>query len=355
MKVYIVGNLGLPHVGDSLYQAAVDTGHETQVTEFRHAFASSFLRRQFSWRVLGHRPPYLVRFNSMVRRTVADFRPDVLLSTGLSPLTAETLRAIATEFGALRINFSTDDPWNRTMRSNWFFRALPEYDWVFTTRLSNMTDLKRVGVPRVEYMPFAYDPRSAHPVRVPLEVEQPDVLFVGAADRDRVPIIGRLIAEGLRVVVYGLNWQRYAPTRRAAHGTADPNVVRQATAAAKISLCLVRRANRDGHVMRTFEAAAIGTCILAEDTAEHRAIFGNTVTYFRETNDLLASARELLADDARRARLAEAARARIVGGRNTYRDRFDHMMRVTGLTPAPAAVPVSNPAKEVSWSPPGRQ
>jgi spore maturation protein CgeB len=275
----------------------------------------------------------------LVRRTVADFRPDVLLSTGNSPLTAETLRAIATDSGVIRINYSTDDPWNRTMRANWFFRALPVYDWVFTPRRSNIADLLRVGVPRVEYVPFAYDPRSTHPVRVPPEVERPDILFVGGADRDRVPIIGRLIAEGFQVAVYGLNWQRFTPTRQVARGIADPDVIRQATAAAKISLCLVRRANRDGHVMRTFEAAAIGTCILADDTAEHRAILGNTATYFRGIGDLLDSARELLADDDRRARLAEAARIRIVEGRNTYRDRFDYMMGVAGLTQAPPAGP----------------
>ena len=44
--------------------------------------------------------------------------------------------------------------------------------------------------------------------------------------------------------------------------------------AAKVNLCLVRRAKRDGHVMRSFEIAAVGGCMLAQDTDEHREIFG---------------------------------------------------------------------------------
>ena len=61
--------------------------------------------------------------------------------------------------------------------------------------------------------------------------------------------------------------------------------IRAASASAKVCLCLVRRANRDGHTMRSFEAAAIGGCILAEDTADHREIFGPedyAARYFRE-------------------------------------------------------------------------
>ncbi len=59
-------------------------------------------------------------------------------------------------------------------------------------------------------------------------------------------------------------------TRANWRGVADQDTIRSASAAARVCLCLVRRANRDGHVMRSFEAAVIGGCILAQDTADHR-------------------------------------------------------------------------------------
>jgi len=92
----------------------------------------------------------------------------------------------------------------------------------------------------------------------------------------------------------------------------------------------VRRSNRDGHCMRTFELPAMRTCMVVEDTEEHREIFGpdgECVTYFQSPEELLAAVRRLLADDEARTRLADACHKRICGGRNTYRDRLVQMLR----------------------------
>jgi spore maturation protein CgeB len=78
--------------------------------------------------------------------------------------------------------------------------------------------------------------------------------------------------------------------------------------------------------MRSFEIAALGGCMLAEDTAEHREIFGDdgeAVVYFRTPREAAERARLLLADPAERTRLSEAVRERIVShGAHTYRDRL---------------------------------
>jgi spore maturation protein CgeB len=92
---------------------------------------------------------------------------------------------------------------------------------------------------------------------------------------------------------------------------------------------LVRRANRDGHVMRSFEIAAIGGCMLVEDTDEHRAIFGSdgeAVRFFSTPQEAAARAKFLLADPSERTRLAAAVRARITGAPHTFRDRLITML-----------------------------
>ena len=64
-----------------------------------------------------------------------------------------------------------------------------------------------------------------------------------------------------------------------------------------MNLCLVRRANRDGQVMRSYEAAAIGSCMLVEDTPEHRELFGpdgEAVVYFETIDDMLRRLQLLL-------------------------------------------------------------
>ena len=75
--------------------------------------------------------------------------------------------------------------------------------------------------------------------------------------------------------------------------------------------------------------------MLAEDTAEHRDIFGRdgqAVVYFRTPEDAVARARALLADDAERARLSAAARQCIATGGHTYRDRLNAMLVAAGWT-----------------------
>ncbi|HLJ95086.1 MAG TPA: glycosyltransferase [Gemmataceae bacterium] len=331
-RLLLAGNLGGTNVGDSFFHAAKLMGVPVQIVETRRAFTGPSLWRALHWRLLGHRPPALRTYNRILREVIADFHPTVLLTTGLAPVVEGTI-AYAKKAGATVINYLTDDPWNPNHRSRWFFEALPAYDAVFSPRRATLHALRAARCPRVEYLPFAFDPRFAHPVEVPTNEDRPDLMFAGGADRDRVPILGRLISLGFRVALYGDLWERYRETRSAARGHADSLALCRATLAAKVALCLVRRANRDGHVMRSYEAAATGACMLVEDTAEHREMFGEdleTVAYFRDTDHLIARLQDLLSDSSQRSRLAKAVHHRIVSGANTYCDRLATMLHGTG-------------------------
>jgi spore maturation protein CgeB len=187
----------------------------------------------------------------------------------------------------------------------------------------------------VSYLPFAYAPHvhycdPPHAFQTE-EVFSADVAFAGGADPDRVSLIGALIHGGFKIALYGGYWDRYAETRQAARGHASLETVRKAIGAAKVALCLVRRANRDGNSMRSFEVAAMGACMLAEYTEEHRKILGDdgeAVVYFRSSAQMLERLQWLLAHDDERRRLGAAVRARITTGRNTYRDRLETMLAV---------------------------
>jgi spore maturation protein CgeB len=284
---------------------------------------------------MGHRPARLAKFSEEVVRLCDKFRPRAILTTGCAPVNRKALEAIG-RAGISRLNFSTDDPWNPAFRARWFLDALPLYDTVFSARCANIADLEKLGRPTVRYMPFGFDPQLCYPERADAqEIGQlsADVLFVGGADRDRVPLIAALGKVAFSVALYGAYWKRFPETRRFCRGYADPNTLRKATGAAKIALCLVRRANRDGHVMRSFEIPAIGACMLTEDTEEHRQIFGadgESVVYFRSVAEMIEKARWLLERPAERQRLAAAAHARIVEGRNTYQDRLAEMLGPLG-------------------------
>ena len=288
--------------------------------------------RAFNWRLRGRRPARLKAFSEQVLNTCTSTATDFVLSTGLAPIDAAALDAIG-RLGVRRLNYLTDDPFNPWHKADWFLQALRRYDVIFTPRRANMDDLRRAGCADVRYLPFAYSP-EIHFTELPANEKEAqhyasDVVFAGGADADRLPYMRALIAAGHRVALYGGYWSRHPEMRPSARGNAGPEVLRKAVGAASIALCLVRRANRDGHAMRTYELGAMGACILAEDTEEHRQILGPegvAAYYFQSIPEMIGKTKILLGDASLRFRLAAAARERIAGGGNTYMDRLKSIL-----------------------------
>jgi spore maturation protein CgeB len=187
----------------------------------------------------------------------------------------------------------------------------------------------------VEYLPFGFDPDLFYPVvsgnQEKTERFSFDVAFAGGADRDRIPYLTAMIKAGFRIGLYGAYWDRYPETRKHALGYADPGTLRRVFGSSKVTLCLVRRSNRDGNSMRSFEAPAAGACVLAEDTPEHREIFGEegeAACFFGTPKEAVEKTRWLLAHESERLRMAGRSFERITQGRNTYQDRLREMLRL---------------------------
>jgi hypothetical protein len=324
--IMIVGNPGQEHVGSHLRRAAEELNLTVHFVDTRGA-DGGWLTQKASWHLLKRRPARLRPFSRSVADLCEEYRPRIFLSTGFAPVTRPDLDRIGA-FGIYRVNFLTDDPWNEAQRAPWFLRAVCGYDEVLSTRRANLNDLRALGCRRVGYLPFGYAPHlhfreQLAPER--MRALESDVIFAGGGDRDRVPYIGALAAAGLKVALYGGYWDHFAETRNLAQGLKSPAFVRQAVTAAKVALCLVRRANRDGVCMRSFEVPAMGAAMLVERTEEHAELFGpegQAVLYFGGIPEMIEKARRLVNNEGERVRLKEAAHRLIVTGNHTYRDRL---------------------------------
>jgi len=315
-------------VGGALESAAAQLPVEVRLKESRLAMDAPPCIRRVNWWLRGRRPSRLAEFSEEVVRQCCEWQPDILIATGLAPLERSALRRIK-RVGARLLNYLTDDPWNSAHRAKWFLDALPSYDVVFSPRRLPIDDIRKAGARCVHFLPFAYCPNLHFPEDGPQKMRVDDIVFAGGADRDRVPVIQAVIRSGVRIGLYGSFWERFPETRAYTRGQADIQTLRHAHRAAKVALCLVRRANRDGHTMRTFEVAAMRACMLAEYTEEHEEILGadgEAVVYFRSEAEMIERLRWLLDRDEERARLGAALHARITGGRNTYRDRLETML-----------------------------
>ena len=331
MRLLIVGFSQSGHLGCYLASAARQLGLDYTIMDANRAEASSPVAQSFSWRLRGRRPGRLRSFASQVVDFCRSASPDLVVTTGRAPLERPHVEAVRA-LGVKVVNYSSDDPWNPKLRAGWFLAVLPSYDAVFTTRRANLKDFRDCGVTAVHYLPFGYDPEIHRPWAQPTPGgRESDVLFVGGSDADRLPLISSLVDAGLQLALFGGYWNWHLKTRGHWRGMADQDTIRAASAAARICLCLVRRANRDGHVMRSFEAAAIGGCILAEDTLDHRELFADAACYFSTSEELVEQAKKLVNDGPKRNRLTAQLRKRFVRGRETYADRLSTIVRLSAL------------------------
>lgn len=328
LNLVMVGGVGGTAVGQSLARAAQRLGHRIEYVDQGVAGSRWRWLRVLNWHWRDRRPPFLHRAAELIVDRCERSGADALLTTGAAPVTTEALVRLRAR-GVATINYSTDDPWNTRVSGGWYREALAHYAFVYTPRTANLDEIQALGSVQVQRLAFAYDDELFYPEgEGPATDPEFDVVFVGGGDVDRVRLLTPLLGSGLRVGLFGDYWHQYPETKAHACGGLTVAGLRHLRKRTAVSLCLVRRQNRDGHVMRSFEAAACGECMLVERTPEHEAIFGadgECVRYFDRPEDIASMVRELLADPAERWRLSQAVHARIAQGQR-YIDRLAHML-----------------------------
>lgn len=332
-KLIIVGVDNINHVGKAFFNGAKSLNINPLLINSNLAYQAPKLIKQLNWHLRGRYPTRLNAFSQEVLSSCINHKPQFLLTTGICPLNVQVLQEIG-KLGITKINFLTDDPWNPAHLAPWFFPSLPHYDIIYSPRKDNMQDLEKAGCKNVKYLPFAYNPDLFYPEK-PTESEKEqyisDVIFAGGGDGDRVQYMSALINAGINIHLYGDYWHNYQETKDSYHGYANDRTLRLAISTAKISLCLVRKANRDGNCMRTFEVPAIGGCMLTEYTPEHQEIFGldgENVVYFKNIPEMVEKTLWLLDNESERQRLANNAHLLITQGGNTYSDRLKTMLEL---------------------------
>jgi spore maturation protein CgeB len=345
-KLLLIGGSHPTAVGMSLQHAARERPDlQVQYLSTEAAYQGPRLWRALLWRLADKRPARLQWFNRQVLATIHASLPDLVLCAGNLPLTQPTVRSL-NDKGARTGIYLTDDPWNPCHRNRRFMRALSEYHWRLTPRKANLPELDALAPGHCSYLPFGYEPRYFYPYSAIDAAPPPhrcELFYAGGADVDRVDIMSAVLEAGIDLHLYGDLWKRWPATRKANLGYAAPADLARLIAEAAISLCLVRRANRDGSCMKSFELPAAGACMVVERTAEHEALFGadgDAVRYFTDNASLIATTQALLERPSDRQRLRERAHQLITQGGHTYAHRLESMLQlVLKFLPEPARGP----------------
>jgi spore maturation protein CgeB len=287
-------------------------------------------------RLLG-RPLTAAALNRDLVNQCREFRPEVVLIVKGAYIRASALAEIKRTTGAKLVNFATDDPFNPANSTQDLLECIPHYDLYVCTKKAIMPDVLHAGAKQVCFVPFGYHPGVHFPELPATPGEKQrfvcDVAFIGAADGDRLDIVRALSkVPNLKLSLYGGFWEKVPEARNCARGIVLGRDYRLAISGAKIVIGLVRRANRDGHAMRTFEVPACRGFMLAERTGEHLDFFREKehVDFFGSPNELVEKVRYYLDRPDERTRIANAGYEAVTSGQNTYEDRLRQIMSISG-------------------------
>ena len=335
-RVLLVGNGGFFHIGAFFRRALDKLGYEHQFVDEEGYFKNpgdSFMRK-----VLSRLTRFLTykRFNQALVKVAISFRPHVLLVVKGAYIHPEVLAEIKSESKTILVNYATDDPFNLTSSNRDVVAGIPYYDLYLSTKRSILSDLMGAGARKAVWLPFGYEPAIHFPER-PNSPEETarwasDVVFIGGCDRDRVhfftPFLNLI---DIKLKLYGGHWDRYPELRSFWQGFAVGRDYRLALGGSKVAVGLVRRANRDGNVMRTFEIPACGAFLLAERTDEHLELFeeGKEMVCFSSPEEMVDKIRYYLKHNEERQRITEAGYRRVTTGKHTYHDRLVKILKMT--------------------------
>ena len=339
-RLAIVGRSGGTNLGQSFFNAALDLRYEATFYDDVHAYSRNRLINALRWRLFDRKPARMDRFQERLIRDATQNQFTVLVSSGLTPLDSHCLATLSAQ-NVLTLHFSSDDPWNPTQRSQWFLDSLSAYHHIFTPRLANYTQLEQIAPGRVSVLPFAFDEQltfkhlediksqAGEAIRHDAPDLSTSLLFVGGADSSRLAFIRELIREGVPVCLAGAYWNRHNDLKCSDLGHCPPGQIAGYTKQAFANLILVRHQNRDGHTMRSFEAAALGGCLLVEDTLDHRNFFGGDagqVLFFQDAETCARQFFRLQAEPSLCGRLGEGVKKQIWASHHTYADRLQTML-----------------------------
>lgn len=232
----------------------------------------------------------------------------------------KTIKTIRRQYPNIKmINWSLDDMFAKHNRSIFYSLNLKEYDLVVSTKSYNLdkSELPSMGAKNIlfqnnSFYPFGYIKsieRKSH--------YDYDVCFIGTAEKERFDSMNFLAKNGIKVTVFGSGWEK------GIYSHAHPNLTInckningkdyfETIAASKISLCFLRKINRDKQTLRTVEIPSVGGFMLAEFSEEHQSMFEDSLeaSFFKTDKELLEKVNFYLSEDLVRETIASKGKIR---------------------------------------------
>lgn len=288
-----------------------------------HLDLRSLLPRQrwvdrWAWHVGGHWFSALVAKGLV--RTLEHKRFDLCHVDGGEWVTPAVLK-ILRDHAERVVNYNIDDPTGPRdgARFTAYRQSAALYDLLAVVREDNVAELNALGANNVVRVYRSADEvtHAPRPLTTSLQLAwMSEVLFLGSWFPERGPFLRDLIRLGVPLTIRGPNWHKAPewPELKShwAGGAIGGSEYALAIQCARVNLGLLSHENRDLHTTRSLEIPALGGLLCAERTHEHLAMYeeGVEALFWSSAEECAATCLQALADEPRRARIAQAGHER---------------------------------------------
>lgn len=243
----------------------------------------------------------VAEYNRELRLQARRLEPDMFLVFKGVWVEGETIRALRAQ-GVRCYNYYPDVSFRA--HGPYIPQALPQYDWVFTTKTFGLSDMReQLGVTRASHIQFAFDPDLHRPLPMSARDEARygcDVSYIGTWSPKKEALLTEVARQRphVHLRIWGEYWHnaRSAAIREAIGGREVlGNEFVRALLGTRINLSIMSEARKgssrgDQVANRTFVVPACGAFVLHERTDE-------LLQYFNEDEHLacFADADEMIA------------------------------------------------------------
>lgn len=328
MKVLIIGSDKVYAIENYYYRYIKEAGHEVVLFPSQSIFYDYYqnnILNKVSFR-LGF-SGIIKQINRLFIEAINKNKPDIIWVFKGMELYTESL-LYAKKRNIILINYNPDNPFifsGSGSGNKFILEAIPLYDLHFTYNLKIEHQLIEEYKVKTAYLPFGFDVSKELFEECKEQKERIKACFLGNPDKQRAAFINSLAKKGIKIDVYGNNWQKFVKHKFITifppiYGNELWKVLRRY----RLQINIMRVHNVDSHNMRSFEVPGIGGIMVAPDTTEHRNFFCDKkeAYFYSDSTSCTTIINELLDLSTQHSvQIRENARNRSILSGYSYKDR----------------------------------
>lgn len=259
---------------------------------------------------------------------------DILFVIKGNEIKPKTIKDIKKKYPNIKlINFSLDDMYARHNRSFYYTHSIKLYDLVVTTKSYNLNELPLLGSRNIMFVYQGFS-KDIHKPIYNSNLFKHDILFIGYPEKERIESILYLAKNGFQIDIYGY------PNAWEKSNIKHKNIVNhknslfgekysEAISNSKITLCFLRKINRDLHTSRSIEIPACKGFMIAERTNEHLDLFeeNKEAVYFSNDCELLEKVKYYLENEKERLSISNNGYHKCINKDYSYDNRIIEILK----------------------------